>query len=167
MNDIFEYLSPAAKPRTLKRILLLCACLLLGMVLAVVFVVYARFLLQFSYAFAALSLFGAMLLFFWLDVYTEIEYEYLIVSGEWQVDRVLGRRVRRSVCSIPTTSIVSVLPYDGTPIEGLRRFADRGHTKDLYVVEVERDEGDQTILVHLPPDVYPRFCARCARARRR
>ncbi len=167
MNDIFEYLSPAAKPRTLKRILLLCACLLLGMVLAVVFVVYARFLLQFSYVFAALSLLGAMLLFLWLNLYTEIEYEYLVVSGEWQVDRVLGRRVRRNVYSIPTTSIVSVLPYDGTQMEGLRRFVDRGHTEHLYVVSVECDEGDQMILVHLPPDVYPRFCARCPRARRR
>ena len=169
MSGILEYLSPVAKPRTAYKLLLLAICTLLGVGGALALIVFCPFLLQFAYAFGGLLLLAAGALFFRLAPMLEVEYEYRIASGELEIDSIAGKRFRRNRYRAEVTDILSVLPYDEASVPEdvtVLSLCDRYHT-DRYAVTVGGAKETTVLILHLPKEIYTRFCAHCPRARRR
>ncbi len=169
MSGILEYLSPVAKPRTAHKLLLLSACTLLGAGGAFALIVFRPVSLQFAFALGVLLLFGVGILFFCFAPSLEIEYEYRIAMGELEIDSIAGKRFRRNRYHTEVTDILSVLPYEEADLPDhatVLSLCDRYHT-DRYAVTVGGAEETTVLILHLPKEIYSRFCAHCPRARKR
>lgn len=169
MSGILEYLSPVAKPRTAQKLFLLAGCVLFGVLGAFALIILRPLSLEIAYILAVLLLFGVGVVFFRLSPMLEVEYEYRIVMGELEVDSIAGKRFRRTRYATEVTDILSILPYDeGRVPDGatVLSLCDPYHT-DRYAVTVGGAEETTVLILHLPKEIYARFCAHCPRARRR
>ena len=113
--------------------------------LLLIFVYVAFSLLFFAVCFkikfvqicALLPLFVWMLVFFtWR--YTEIEYEYVVSSGELTIATIYGNRVRKTMLEVKINEAERIAPYDDKGKEALERV----QIKNVYNILKQRNSPD-------------------------
>ncbi len=166
----FEHLPPCVRKRW-KGILLLCACLIGGLLGAAALLFFCTFLAPLHYLFAVLIMFLAAILYWLFFPYTDIEVEYCMAQDEFRVDKIYAQRFRRNVLSVSSVNISRILPLAQVtlPSEGVSDYSG-GLSDDIYAVyyrENDRESEDHIMLLHLPSERAQQFYLACPRAQRR
>lgn len=148
-SNYAEYLVKRSSPR-----LLLAKC---GIILFAIVVVLLAFALVLRWVAAAmLPIFiGTMALCWFLWRFTNVEYEYIIVSATVEIHRILGERSRSKIFEIKTSDIEKVAPLSSHPEISGQKFVEvtditSGKAKDeTYFVLYNCDGGKGIIYLNV------------------
>lgn len=92
------------------RILLRIGCILVG--LAILPVVTFSLAGKFFIAFVPVWMGLVGILYWYLSRFVNIEYEYRLMSGEFQMDVIYGQRQRRTLFTVRIRDMEVIRPYD-------------------------------------------------------
>lgn len=81
--------------------------------------------------------------------YTQIEYEYLIVSAEMTMDVIYSGKKRRKIAEFKVTTAEAILPYSDAKLDGVKTIFAASHPsdEDVYCAIYKNDNGDREALV--------------------
>jgi hypothetical protein len=168
----FEHLPPCVHKKW-KGILLLCACLIGGLLGSGALILFCTFLAPLHYLFAVLVMFLAAILYWLFLPYTDVEVEYCMAQDEFRIDKIYAQRFRRNVLTIETVDIFRILPLGQEPLpsEGVTDYSG-GFGEDVYAVYYHEKELDcaqsrRVMLLHLSKERAQQFYLACPRATRR
>lgn len=90
-----------------------------------------------------LTLFGMVIcgaIFYFVRGKSDLEYEYLYVSGELSVDKIIGKQKRKAVINMPMEKIAIVAPTDSHHLDEYKK-------KDLKKLNFSSNTGKPTYTV--------------------
>ena len=100
----------------------------------------------------------------WLFIFltwrrTYVEYEYSVFGGVMTVCRILGKKSRRQMVSIPLRQLSAVIPYDDAHLMAIQSFDAQKKlyaisaldATELYVLLWKEEEEDRKYLLCMEP----------------
>lgn len=128
-----------------------------GIVLLALVIVIASFVFVLKWVAAAmLPIFvGTMALCWFLWRYTEVEYEYIIISATVEFYKIYGERTRKKICEIKTSSIEKIAPASAHPeIKNAQYaesydFSNGKNGDDLFFILYNGERGKGIIYINV------------------
>lgn len=137
MNDMTNHVEVAVKRKLDSELMVKKILLILLYIVFTLGFFGLFFYIKFVQICALLPVFVWMLVFFtWR--YTDVEYEYIVSSGEISVAAIYGNRVRKKMLEMKISEIERIAPYDDAEKEKLAGM----EIKNVYNILREKDSPD-------------------------
>ncbi len=134
------------REKTNSFLVLLAAVILASLGFSVVYVFSGGMLLVVAIILAGLILWGG----WWLTGMFNVEYEYIVVGGEIQIDKITNKRSRKTLCSMKLRSAEAFYKEE-KQISGATEINACGEG-DRYTIEYTDSSNGKSVIIFTPDE---------------